>query len=171
MESHIASGCCVDGSRYTSVTYGPLLFALPIPVLDNDLNTPDTTVPFQYALRPDAAIQVSHHPMPARWSWDKAPLQLTVKGEPAVFGPDFALPKQVISASPDSPAKNLKLRPFGSTAFRISMFALAEPRRKRNRAFLIAVFTKIWERVRCRPNHSGDDPCTQGDQPHRCGAA
>ncbi|XHR27335.1 MAG: beta-L-arabinofuranosidase domain-containing protein [Chthoniobacteraceae bacterium] len=126
MEGRVASGRCADGAPYTSVTYGPLLFALPIPILNNDLNTPDTTFPFQYALQPGSAIKVAHHPMPLPWSWDKAPLQLTIKSEAVTFGANFALPKQPVAATGE-PLTELTLRPFGATAFRISMFALAKP--------------------------------------------
>ncbi len=125
MEAHVVAGRCADGAPYTSVTYGPLLFALPIPVLNHDLNAPDPTFAFQYALQPGSAIQATHAQMPSPWSWDQAPVRLTVPGETVAFGPNLTLPKAP-TATTNAPLTKLTLRPFGATAFRISMFAAGD---------------------------------------------
>jgi len=126
-EARVATGVCADGTPYASVFYGPLLFALPIPTVGGDLNAPQPGAQFQYALSKASIPSVIRHPMPARWSWgtSPAPLELTVTGVDATFGEGFALPKQPVSAEAGK-SQTLTLLPFGSTAFRVSMFGVAE---------------------------------------------
>ena len=65
---------------YASVSYGPLLFALPIPEVD--ANTPVKTAKWQYAIDTspgmrDEGIRVVRRPMPAHWNWSPdAPVAL-----------------------------------------------------------------------------------------------
>ena len=67
---------------YETVSYGPLLFALPIP--DKDPNTPAPDAKWQYALDNEAKqagrdIVVERKPMPSRWAWPlEAPITLRV---------------------------------------------------------------------------------------------
>ena len=67
---------------YESVSYGPLLFALPI--ADKDPNTRVADAKWQYALDVDAdrvaaEAKVERRPMPAKWDWPlNAPLAITV---------------------------------------------------------------------------------------------
>ncbi len=68
-------------ATYASISYRPLLFALPI--LDTqDANTPDRNAPWQYALHISPAnlgsdMTVERTAMPARWDWPLAsPLRL-----------------------------------------------------------------------------------------------
>lgn len=126
-QPRITTGICADGAPYASVNYGPLLFALPIPTLGGDLNVPQPDVEWRFALDPASApqIKVTREPMPKRWSWHEtsAPLRLTVDAVHAPFGADFELPRRFV---PDEAGKSeeLHLLPFGSTAFRVSMFAV-----------------------------------------------
>ena len=66
---------------YASVSYGPLLFALPIPDT-KDPNTPDPAARWNYALdvqgdKLGADVTVEHGPMPGRWDWPlESPLKL-----------------------------------------------------------------------------------------------
>jgi hypothetical protein len=60
---------------YASVSYGPVLFSLPIP--DKDPNTPAAGAKWNYALDVDPAqareaIRVIRTAMPARWRWQLA---------------------------------------------------------------------------------------------------
>jgi len=126
-EPRVTAGVCTDGTPYASVSYGALLFALPIATVGGNLNVPQPGAEFQFALTPGSSVTVSHHPMPARWSWgvSPAPLELTIKGMPVAFGADWALPKMPVAAEPGK-TKDLTLVPFGMTAFRVSMFGVAE---------------------------------------------
>jgi len=117
------SPACADKTPYSAVRYGPLLFALPISTKGNDLNTPKPGTNFQFAFQPESAAEVARKPMPARWSWGKTPLQITVKAMPVVFGPNFELPKEPVPKEQEK-MEDLTLVPFGCTAFRVSMFGV-----------------------------------------------
>jgi len=126
-QPRVTAGVCADGEPYASVTYGPLLFALPIPTVGGDLNLPEPDAEYQFALTPGSPVEVTRQPMPARWSWGvcPAPLELSIKGMPVAFGADWALPKAPVAMEPGK-TKDLTLVPFGMTAFRVSMFGVAE---------------------------------------------
>jgi uncharacterized protein len=118
---------------YETVSYGPLLFALPIP--DIDPNTPvaganvyvNWGAKWQYALDNDAAqkgkdIEVERKPMPSRWDWPlAAPIVLKVAAREFDWHPaeNQALPKTVVKGTK---AAQIELIPYGCTKFRISMF-------------------------------------------------
>ena len=74
-----------QGAPYASVSYGPLLFALPIPDTQGP-NTPDPAAAWKYALdvqgeKLEHDIVVERQPMPAKWDWPLAsPLKLRVNG-------------------------------------------------------------------------------------------
>ncbi|GAT31481.1 DUF1680 family protein [Terrimicrobium sacchariphilum] len=117
-------GQCANGAPFSFATYGPLLFALNIPTRDGDLNQPAPGFDFQYALIPGAVPEVTHRPMPSPWTWATPPLSLRVKAIPAPFGKDFSLPAQPVAIG-ESKIQDIELIPFGSTAFRVSMFRVA----------------------------------------------
>ena len=70
-----------QGAPYASVSYGPLLFALPIPDTQGP-NTPDPAAKWNYALdvqgeKLGADVSVERQAMPAKWDWPLAsPLKL-----------------------------------------------------------------------------------------------
>jgi uncharacterized protein len=112
---------------YASVSYGPLLFALPIRDT-KDANTPDPAGQWHYALdvrarQPGSDIKVVRQTMPAKWDWPLAsPLSLRANAVLCDWSPTFehALPAGPI-ARPGA-ARTITLVPFGSTKFRVSMF-------------------------------------------------
>jgi hypothetical protein len=117
-----------QGRPYASVSYGPLLFALPIPDT-TDPNTPDPTARWQVALDvQDPALSVERQALPARWDWPlNAPLKLQANGVPCEWAPDPQaplLPEQPVARR--GPAERITLVPYGCTKFRISMFPVAE---------------------------------------------
>ena len=70
-----------QGAPYATVSYGPLLFALPIPDTQGP-NTPDPAAKWNYALdvqgeKLGADVSVERQAMPAKWDWPLAsPLKL-----------------------------------------------------------------------------------------------
>jgi DUF1680 family protein len=109
---------------YACVDYGPLLFCLPIPEIDD--NTPVDEARFQYALdlNPSDAVtlRATRTAMPAHWDWPyDAPLSLEVPLRPFDWKPiaTQALPDAPVEGGPQ---ETVKLVPYGCTKFRISMF-------------------------------------------------
>jgi uncharacterized protein len=114
---------------YESVTYGPLLFALPIP--DLDPNTPAPGARWRFALdnnpqKEGRDIKVERKPMPARWNWPlQAPIVLKIQARDFPWSPTEA------QALPDAPvegqgAETIALVPYGCTKFRVSMFPVTQ---------------------------------------------
>ena len=114
---------------YESITFGPLLFALPIP--DLDPNTPAPGARWQFALdnnpkKQGRDITVERKPMPSHWDWPlAAPLVLKVQAR------DFAWTPTEAQALPEAPvagqgAETIALVPYGCTKFRISMFPVTK---------------------------------------------
>ena len=119
-------------SPYASVSYGPLLFALPIPDT-KDANTPDPAARWNYAL--DALgdklgddMTVEHGPMPGRWDWPlESPLRLRASAvvcDWSVSPKESRLPPKPI-VKRDRPQR-ITLIPYGCTKFRISMFPVTQ---------------------------------------------
>jgi len=108
-------------SPFASVSYGPLLFALPIP--DRDPGTPVAGAVWQFALDASAAqIQVERSPFPEHWSWQlDAPLALRVPVRAFDWNPTNArpLPTTLVAGGELATAR---LVPYGCTKFRVSMF-------------------------------------------------
>jgi hypothetical protein len=119
-----------QGVPYASVSYGPLLFALPIADTANP-NTPDPSARWQFALDVEnPGLIVERAEMPARWDWPlNAPLKLKANLVAITWNPDPKAPCLPPLAVPRSKtAESVALIPYGCTKFRISMFPVtAEP--------------------------------------------
>ena len=87
------------GVPFASVSYGPLLFALPIPDTV-DANTPDSSVPWQFALDvQDAHLTVERAAMPAVWDWPlEPPLVIRANAIEFAWNPDPHAPRLAASA-------------------------------------------------------------------------
>ncbi len=121
------------GVPYASVSYGPLLFALPIPDT-NDPNTPDPSAVWNVALdvqKPE--LTVVRDAMPDKWDWPlSSPLKVEANGVGIDWSPDPKAPCLPLLpvVKQDSPQR-VTLIPYGCTKFRISMFPVtAEPEEK-----------------------------------------
>ncbi|MGB3008566.1 MAG: beta-L-arabinofuranosidase domain-containing protein [Chitinophagaceae bacterium] len=114
---------------YSSVFYGPLLFALPIP--DNGPNETGLQVPFNFALNlvPDKInekTEIARHEMTRPWHWqpENPPVTITVPAvqfdwKPTELQP---LPANLINEGKDT---IINLVPYNITKFRVSMFPVA----------------------------------------------
>jgi hypothetical protein len=114
---------------YSSVLYGPLLFALPIP--DNGANSTGLTVPYNFALnlspeKPNERVEIEKQEINRPWHWqfENAPIKITVPAvqfdwKPTEIQP---LPPKPIYEGKDT---NIVLIPYNLTKFRISMFPVA----------------------------------------------
>jgi hypothetical protein len=115
-----------QGAPYATVSYGPLLFALPIPDTV-DANTPDPTAKWSYALdlqSPGLAVERAPK-MPANWDWPlAAPLTVRVNAIEIPWSLDAKRPRLPIlaAANQGNSRQQLTLVPYGCTKFRISMF-------------------------------------------------
>ena len=118
------------GAPYASVSYGPLLFALPIPDTA-DANTPDPAARWKFALDVrEPGLTVERAAMPVRWDWPlAAPLKLRANAVEIAWNPDPKVPRlPLLPAGRSKPAEPVTLVPYGCTKFRISMFPVtAEP--------------------------------------------
>ena len=121
-----------QGAPYASVSYGPLLFALPIPDTQGP-NSPDPAARWNMALDVQGEklghdIVVERQPMPARWDWPLAsPLKLQASGIAIDWKPSPQAPRLPAgpSATPAQPER-ITLIPYGCTKFRVSMFPISE---------------------------------------------
>jgi len=116
-----AYNIAVMDSPFVSVSYGPLLFALPIP--DRDPGTPVAGASWKFALDASAAeIQVERTPFPKHWSWQiDAPLVLRAPVRAFDWNPTNARPLPATPVEGGEPA-SARLVPYGCTKFRVSMF-------------------------------------------------
>ncbi len=120
----IPEGNATQGAPYASVSYGPLLFALPIPDT-KDANTPDPSARWKFALDlREPGLTVERGAMPSPWDWPLAsPLKLRAKAREIAWNPDPKAPRlPSFPAAGQKPAEPVALVPYGCTRFRISMF-------------------------------------------------
>jgi hypothetical protein len=114
-------------SPYRTVSYGPLLFALPVNDLDPNHQAPDAK--WQYALVSNRAkdYRIEHVKMPAYWSWQIAEAPVRLKTKAVAFdwqpSPVLPLPKEYVTGGV---REEITLIPYGCTKFRISMFPIAK---------------------------------------------
>jgi hypothetical protein len=121
-----------QGAPYASVSYGPLLFALPIADTQGP-NVPDPAAKWKYALdaqgeKFEQGIVVERQAMPAQWDWPLAsPLRLRANGVAIDWNPTLQAPR-LPSAPIAAPQRSEKITliPFGCTKFRVSMFPVTE---------------------------------------------
>jgi len=109
---------------YASVSFGPLLFALPIPEAA-DANTPDPAAKWNYALDvQEPGLTLERGAMPARWDWPlAAPLKVRANAIEVAWNPDPKAPRlPLLAAAKRKSPERLTLVPYGCTKFRISMF-------------------------------------------------
>jgi hypothetical protein len=116
-----------QGAPYASVSYGPLLFALPIPDTQGP-NTPDPAARWNYALDVQgeelrAEASVERQAMPSKWDWPLAsPLKLAVNAVRCEWKPEPKKPLPLQPIAQGKPAEKITLVPYGCTKFRVSMF-------------------------------------------------
>jgi hypothetical protein len=111
------------GVPFASVSYGPLLFALPIPDT-TDPNTPARSARWRFALdAQNPGLAVERTAMPAVWDWPlAAPLKLRANAVEIPWNPDPKDPRlPALPAARRSPSEAIALVPYGCTKFRISM--------------------------------------------------
>lgn len=120
------------GAPYASVSYGPLLFALPIPDT-KDANTPDPAAKWNYALdlqgkKLTANFSVERQAMPEKWNWPLAsPLKLKAHAVICDWKPAFDNPRLPSGAiTKPGTEETVTLIPYGCTKFRVSMFPVTE---------------------------------------------
>jgi uncharacterized protein len=118
------------GVPYASVSYGPLLFVLPIPDTA-DANTPDPAARWKFALDVQApGLTVERATMPAPWNWPlAAPLTVRANAVEIAWDPDPKAPRlPLLPVVARKSPERVTLVPYGCTKFRISMFPVtAEP--------------------------------------------
>lgn len=117
------------GAPYATVSYGPLLLALPIADVQGP-NNPDPAARWKYAMevpQSPADVRVDRRPMPARWDWPlESPLKLHTRAVPCQWNPQPASPLPAAPVAKRSPPEPVTLVPYGCTKFRISMFPVSE---------------------------------------------
>ncbi|MDR1742775.1 MAG: hypothetical protein LBR48_03015, partial [Dysgonamonadaceae bacterium] len=113
-------------SPYRTVSYGPLLFALP--VADITPNKMDSTAVWNYALvsADSQDYTIERGEMPSHWSWQIADAPVRLKTRAISFDwkptPVLPLPKEYVKGGEE---QQITLIPYGCTKFRISMFPIA----------------------------------------------
>ncbi|MBN2295908.1 MAG: glycoside hydrolase family 127 protein [Pirellulales bacterium] len=116
-------------SPFAYVTYGPLLFALPI--AEKTLNEPAADAQWNYALdvAPDEAqshIKVVRRKMKSPWNWTlDAPIKLVVDARQFDWSPTQMQP---MPAKPVTDGKEAKITlvPYNCTKFHITMFPITD---------------------------------------------
>jgi len=121
----------VNGGRYACVTYGPLLYAMPMQRGNNDAydNNIGPATEFRYALTPqslaEATIEQKDITYPFAWHYMQSPVIIHAKGCLVDWNPDKGDPK-LPTETPATLQKDLdiKLVPYGTLAYRLAMFPL-----------------------------------------------
>jgi hypothetical protein len=112
---------------YGTVSYGPLLFALPIADTQGP-NSPDPAARWNYAIdvadeRQETVTAVERHALPTKWNWPlESPLQLRIPAVSCDWNPEPKTPLPLAPVTASEPATVITLVPYGCTKFRVSMF-------------------------------------------------
>jgi len=113
-------------SPFRTVSYGPLLFALPVRDIDPNHQAPDGKWQYALASRDATDFEIERSAMPAHWSWqiDDAPVRLKARAVAFDWKPTpiLPLPKEPVAGGEE---EQITLIPYGCTKFRISMFPIA----------------------------------------------
>jgi hypothetical protein len=135
MTPRIATGKDANAASapYGTVSYGPLLFALPIADVNN-ANTPDPAAKWQFALDSEGVkrssepdFTVERTAMPELWDWPlESPLKLRVQAVSIDWKPTLEKPLPAEAFTKDGPSEPITLVPYGCTKFRVSMFPVTE---------------------------------------------
>jgi hypothetical protein len=133
MSPRVATGKDANAGNapYASVSFGPLLFALPI-ADTKDANTPDPAAKWQFALdaqndKPNCGITVERGPMPDKWDWPLAsPLKLHAIAVGIDWKPTLEKPLPPKPFAQAGHAETITLVPYGCTKFRVSMFPVTK---------------------------------------------
>lgn len=115
---------------YETVTYGPLLFALPIKDINPNLEVSGEKFNYALNINPkqiEADVVVIKNPINKVWSWklEDAPIKLKVKAK------EFNWQPAQVQPLPDKPIKEgmpafINLVPYGCAKFRVTMFPVTE---------------------------------------------
>ncbi|MBQ1454497.1 MAG: glycoside hydrolase family 127 protein [Thermoguttaceae bacterium] len=114
---------------YADISYGPLLFAYPIPEADE--NTPQENAFWQYALDPKHVldhVKVQRQSVPRPWRWQvDSPVKITVDALRGSWEHDESFPAlpspEKISVEKPEP---ITLVPYGCAKLRVSMFPVTD---------------------------------------------
>jgi hypothetical protein len=118
------------------VSFGPLLFALPI-ADGKDANTPDPAAKWQFALDAEESkrgsdseitgITVERSAMPGKWDWPlESPLKLHAGAVPIDWKPTLEKPLPAEPFAEEGHSERITLVPYGCTKFRVSMFPVTQ---------------------------------------------
>ncbi len=128
MSPSIATGKDANGGNapYVSISFGPLLFALPIADM-KDANTPDPQARWQFAIAAqsgrESTIAVDRGSMPDRWDWPlESPLKLRLNAVRIDWKPTLEKPLPPGPIAKTKGTETITLVPYGCTKFRVSMF-------------------------------------------------
>jgi hypothetical protein len=115
-EQHVNNPFCI-------ISYGPLLFSLPVKDLDPNEQASDEKWNYALVSEDTQTIQISRSEMPQTWSWqlEDAPIKLTTKAKTFDWQPSALLPLPSEEVTGDEDAY-ITLVPYGCTKFRITMF-------------------------------------------------
>lgn len=115
---------------FECVTYGPLLFSLPIK--DINPNQESKNAKFNYALNINSKqlktdIKVFRKPMAKEWTWkiEDAPIQLKVKAKEFNWVPTQMQPLSKTLVT-EGISTTINLIPYGCTKFRVTMFPVTK---------------------------------------------
>lgn len=122
-----------NGGHYATVSYGPLLFAMPMQRGNNDAydNNIGPATEFRYALTPhsldQATVELKDMTLPFAWHYLQSPVVIHAKGSLVDWAPDKGDPK--LPTTPPATLKpdlDIKLVPYGVLAYRLAMFPFVE---------------------------------------------
>ena len=129
LKSQRAAASTKVANPFEYVTYGPLLFSLPLKDTDANNIAPDVKYGYALDLNPQKGnqdVKIINRPMPEKWSWQPdAPVQLKVKVREFPWKPAEMQP---LPANPVIGGKQttVTLIPYGCTKFRVTMFPVTK---------------------------------------------